>query len=338
MSYVNTIIKSIGICFPGNKIHNSYYIDHFKKQNIDITNLLSTLDRKERFICNDENETSLTMGVKAAKTALEKSNLDAKDIDMLVFVSETPEYSAPCNAIKLHNMLGTENAHVVYDMNCNCVGAIVAIDQISRNMRTNKKIKKALIICPILTSLAAKENDPLIYALFGDSACAIILENVEETEKKGFLDSIYHTDSVHHYTAAFPSCGYSNILRGNITELNEVKWSNTPFKFDFITDVWTKIINELLETNDVKTDEIEHFIFSQFSKRNIINTLKNLGVDSNDISKYTFVADEYGYTGATSPILALNRALETSVIKENSLIVLSSVGVGYSTAAILYKF
>jgi 3-oxoacyl-[acyl-carrier-protein] synthase III len=334
MPYQNVKIMSIGTYHPTNCVHNEYYIQHFKKLGMDnIEGLLGYLGRENRYITDDENENTVTMGVKAAEKALENANITADDLDMIVFVSDTPEYTAPTNALKIHNLLQAKNAHVVYDTNANCVGIITAIDQVSRYLKTNKRIRKALVVGSVLISAVAREDDPLTYACFADSGAAVLLENREEEVEGGFIDSVYRTDSSYHDTGVMPACGLSRMYREDIS-IEDKKWKSVLFDASYVPQVWTDMITELLDWHSLKPDDVDHFIFSQFAKPNIDRTLENLKADAD---KATFIAHEYGYTGVTSPIFALERAVQNGNIRDNSNIVLCSIGTGYSTTALLYR-
>lgn len=95
---------------------------------------------------------------------------------MIVFVSGTPEYFWPPNAVAIHQALGGKEEAVVYDMNAACVGMVVAVDQVSRNMLANPHIKRALVVGSEQMHRFAKEEDAVTYASFGDGAAAVLLE------------------------------------------------------------------------------------------------------------------------------------------------------------------
>lgn len=329
--YQNVRILSTGTYQPKNRIENEFYVKHYGKG---IEGLLNLVGRKYRFRSNDTSDTSISMGIEAGKQAIEKAKIEPEEIDMVVFVSDTPEYTTPSNAIKIHNSLGLKNANVVYDMNSNCVGMIVALDQVSRFMKTNKKVKKALIVSSVLISSVSREDDAFTYALFSDAAGAVILEKNEEEKERGFMASSYRTDSFQHNVAQMPWCGYSKIYNKQLEE-NDKKWMTTPFSSEYLPGVWIDLINELAEEMGFTPDNIDNYILSQFSKTLIIQTLEALKVSQN---KYTFVSEEYGYAGVVSPILALQYSIEKNKFQEGSKIIISSIGTGYTTCALLYQF
>lgn len=335
VSYQNINITGVGIYHPQNRVNNEFYIEHFNNLGIDIKGLLHYTGRKERYVANDENNTVIAMAVKAAQKALNDAKVDPEEINMIVFASDTPEYTSPCNALKVNYLLNAKNAHIVYDINSNCVGMITAMDQINAYFHSNSGIHKALIIGSQKINSVARKDDPVAYAMFGDGAAAIVLERVIEKKKRGYIDVVYHTDAKHHNMALMPYCGYSKIYNESI-DIEDKKWRVDPsFNGNFIIKAWEKMISTLINRNSISAYEIDHFIFSQFCEGHIIETLKNFDIKPD---AYTFVGDEYGYTGVASPIFALQRALNLRKIIDGSNVVFCSVGSGYTSTALLWKF
>lgn len=326
----NVIIRGTGIYLPANEVGNEYFEEHFRRLGVEVTGLMKHLNRHKRFLA-DRDESSLSMGYEAAKTVLTKFGLEAKDIDMIVFATDTPEYNVPTNALKLNQMLKAENAHRVYDMNCNCIGMLWAMDAIAGYMQQRRSVKRTLIIGSMHVSSVVRYKDSVAYPTFGDSAAALILENIQEEEKRGILDSEYLTDSDYHNTIVLPECGHSKELLYEVPkEKRRMAWN--PFDFGFLADNWAGIITRLLENNHVKLEEVQRFVFSQFSDADNQLTLEKLGVDK---EKYIFVGDKYGYTGVSSPIMALNEVWDS--LKPEGYLVFCSVAAGYSMNAVLYK-
>ncbi|QUH21736.1 ketoacyl-ACP synthase III [Alkaliphilus sp. B6464] len=335
MKHQNINIISTGIYHPQNKVHNQFFIDHFNKMEIDVEGLLNHLDREYRYLSDDPNETVITMGYGASIDALKNANIDINDIDLLVFATDTPEFTSPANAIKLLNLLGGEKIRMAYDTNTNCLGMLTALDQASRILMTNKRFKKALVVGGILFSSVSSKYDSVSYSNFGDAAAAVVLEKVEENEKRGFIDSTHVTQPTEHNNILMPRAGYSKILRDVIENEEDKKWSWLPFDGSFISDYWAKLITEVAEDNGINPIDIGHLIFSQFTLPDAKLTLKKLGINEN---KTTYVGNEYGYTGTTSPIMALHRALNTNKINKGDYVILASMGSGTTVTVLLFKF
>ena len=88
----NVLIKETGIYTPANEINNDYFAEHFRRLGVDATGLMEHLHRQKRYLA-DRDESSLSMGCEAAKNVLEKADVSPTSLDMIVFASDTPEYT-----------------------------------------------------------------------------------------------------------------------------------------------------------------------------------------------------------------------------------------------------
>lgn len=326
----NILIKDIGIYIPKNEIGNEYFIEHFRSLGMECESLMKHMNRDKRFLA-DRYESSLSMGYEAAINALNKAKISAEELDMIVFVSDTPEYNSPTNALKLNHMLKATNAHRVFDMNCNCTGMLVALDNISTYAKHYEDVNKILIVGCIHISSVVDYKDTVAYPNMGDAAAAIILESCNEENERGVLSSTYITDSSYEKFITLPACGHSRELIDKLPrDARRLSWQ--PFKLDFLAKDWTLIINQLMERHNITIDDVSYFCFSQFSHKDNLKTLENLEAD---LDKYIFVGNKYGYTGCSSPILALNEIWDKK--KETGYIIFCSVAAGCSMNAVLYK-
>lgn len=334
MNFENINLISTGVYHPKNKVDNQYFINHFNSLGMEVSGLLKHLERESRFLSDVPDETVITMGYEASIRALKEADIDIQDIDLLVFATDTPEYTSPTNAVKVLDMFGGVKIQMAYDTNTNCLGMLTAIDQASRIMMTNKRFKKALVIGSILFSSVSSKNDIISYSNFGDAAAAVVLEKSIEDEKRGFLDSVHVSQTSESKNILMPKIGFSKVIRDGIENEEDNKWSWEPFDGSFISDAWVELINELTDDNGLKPSDINHLIFSQFTLPDTRLTLEKLGLDE---SRTTYVGNEYGYTGTTSPILALDRALKTKKINSGDYITLASMGSGSLISALLFR-
>ena len=329
----NVVIKGTGVYLPSNKVYNNFFEEHFNKIGLPVTGLMNHLGRRKRYLAS-ENETSLTMAIEAAKNLISKQKISVCQPDMIVFVSDIPEYLFPTNALKIVNALEAENVSVAFDFNSNCTGMLMAMDVVANYMKGVSRIKQALIIGSFNISSIAKHDDSVVYPNFADAAAAILLEYVEEEAPSGLLDTETFVDAGYQHYVTFPKWGISKIAVENVTkEQKKLEWN--PFDMKFISDKWVELIQAVLERNCLSAADIDYFIFSQLSDYDNMLTLEKLGVKEDN--KYFFLGTEYGYTGNTCPILVLNRMWDTVAAKGN-LIIFCSVGAGYTAIVQLYRF
>lgn len=333
--FQNVHILGAGSYHPKKQVENQYFIDHFKSYQVEdhASALFKKLGRVTRTIAVD-SETSLSMAVKAAITVLTKSSINPEDIDMIISVSDTPEYLSPCCALLIKNKIQAKNAHIVFDMNANCIGMLSAMDTAARHLSTDEKLKKVLIVGTLLISPQAREDDMVAYGCTGDGAAAIILEKREDKEKRGFLGSRFFTDDQYYWSITMPACGISRITDETIS-IEEKKMLWKPFDFSFLSEKWSELITMLLSEYGYQPQDTTHYFMSQFSYADLELTMKKLQVN---MEKVTYVGDKYGYTGCTSPIMALDDRLSVERFKKDDILVFCSVASGYSMIALLYKW
>lgn len=333
--YRNAHIVGTGSYHPKTIVNGEHYENHFKKYNMSehAIGLAKKLGRNTRTLAAG-HENSITMSIEAAKKAISNAALTALDLDAIISVSDTPEYLTPCCALILKNKLQAENVTNVFDINNDCIGMITAMDIAAKYLKTDKKYKRILVVGAMNISPFAREDDLVVYSCLSDGAAAFILEAKEQAEERGVLDLRVYTDDNYNETIRFPVCGMSNITKDHVKAYDKkMQWS--PFDFSFLSDKWTELMTNLLEDNSYKSEDVSHYFMSQFSKFDLELTLNKLDVNLN---KAIFIGDKYGYTGCTSPIMALDDNLKTQKFKKDNLIVFCSVAAGYTMAALLYKW
>lgn len=330
----NAVIKDVAYYHPDNVVDNEYFIKHFDAQGVDIRHLLKSFGRRSRYLSNDPNENVLTMGVKASQILLKKVNIDPKELNLIVFSSITTEYFCPTTAAKIHEFIGAGQKCSVYDLNADCAGMLVALDQVSHCMRDNSHLKYALIIGSEQISKYAKFDDPIPYANLGDCSCAIILENISNTDS-GFIDSDSYTNTCMHDAVVLPPNGTSSFINNKDikTEDKLIQWVPASLKGAFNSAIIS--INELLCRNNLTTNDIKKYFLSQFSKKSIAKMCDQLG---EDIKKFAYIGDEFGYTGTTSPLLAFAKTVEEGELKKGDYVLFWTVGSGFTCKCILYRY
>ena len=335
MRHQNINIVGTGIYHPRHRVGNQYFIHHFEKMGKDVSGLLKHLEREYRYLSDDPDETAVTMGCHACLAALKNAGIGMEEVDLLVFATDTPEFTSPTNAIKLLDMLGGPNIQMAYDTNSNCLGMITALDQASRILMTNRRFHKALVVGSMLFSSVSSRKDVVSYSNFGDAAAAVVLKKEEEDEKRGFLDSAHYTQTSECDCIRMPKAGFSRVIRDGVEHDEDKKWYWEPFDGSFISDIWERLIRELMEDYHLKPSDLGHLIFSQFTVPDTRRTLDKLGIG---YDRTTYVGKEYGYTGTTSPVLALDRALKTGKIHRKDYVTICSMGSGTTVSVLLFRF
>lgn len=332
-------IKNIEYYTPKTKYSNEHFLKHFSDQGIDISGLLKVTGRKERYISDDYYENSLTMAIEACEKVIRTANIDVKDINSVVFVSTTPEYLAPTNAVKIHEALGlTKNANA-YDMNGNCAGMIIAMDQVCRTMKSNNRIKYSLLVGSDLLIRFSRRSEAITYSNFGESACAVLLENIEENIEDNvsdFIDSSSYVDSSLSSCINFPPAGFSKVLpidEDTSKDDRILEWINFNTDEAFASSVDS--INEILGRNNLTKDDVKLYCLSQFAKKNIDMIRESLEEPAH---KFPFVGDKFGYTAVTSPFMALADSISQGKLNRGDYVILWTVGAGVVASCVLIRY
>ena len=335
----NVIISHVGSYLPKQVLTNEHFVPHFNAKGIKSRGLYNAIGRDIRHHAA-EGENTFTMGLEAAKAVLAKSNTDVKDIDAVIFVSDAPEYLAPTTALALHSQLGTINAHYVFDMNQNCTGMIAAIDTVSRQLKTNKRLNKALLVSAFHGSLMANDDDPATYGTLSDGASAVILDVVVESKERGVLDSEYKSDPIVNpenpiwKLMVYPECGLSKLDDSSVPyKQKKLYWGHK--EAEFLPENAVVLHDWLLKNNNLKPTDVEHYIVSQFEPDIAEALNRELGIP---MDRFTSTHREKGYIGNSSPMLTYEVLLEQKDVKKGEKLIVSSIGSGYTMSAFLYQF
>lgn len=324
-------LSCIDVCHASEVVSNDIYLKHFEKQDKDVEHLLvDIMGRDKRFMFN-EQETTLSLAVKVAKSVLDKANLTGSDIDVLVYSSILSEYVAPATSILIHKELNAGRNVMCFDMNANCAGMTVALENMSNYLESSKRAKRALIIgCDDVDSLADPNNE-LCYGNYGHAACAIILEKVEE--ECGIVDAEYYINTEESHNIMYPSEGFSNFFKSKDVSELYLKW--LPFDGGACVYPAAEIAKKMLKKNGLENEDIKMFCFSQFAFINIknIRQLLDMGED-----KSIYIGNKYGYTGTTSPFIALYESIKEGKVKRGDYVIFWTIGSGSQSIVMLYKY
>lgn len=320
-------LAAVDIYHPETIRDNDYYIERFK-ENEKMQDTLEKVGRDKRYVIGNSKENSLTMAINAAEKVLKRHGIDNGDIDIIIFTSTTLEYLSPTNAMWLHSALKIKKECVCFDINANCLGMFLALEQASVLLQSKVSYKRALVVGADQLSKVGSEDKPIPSSIVGDAAAAIILEKVADNSGSGMIDRIYQTDSSFNDTIVLPPKGFSCCETAN----EKIHWSTFSGieSVDFAADA----LVELLDKHNLKMEDISCFLLSQFTKINIDILQEKMNIPW---GKIEYIGDKYGYTGANSLFLAYASRLNKGLLKKGDLIIFWTLGAGYQTGLMLWK-
>ena len=293
--------------------------------NFDLEKMVETNDEwivkrtgiSQRRIAQGEDTSEL--GTKAAKIALERANLAAKDIDAVICATISPDhFCMPSTACKIAKNLGI-NAITAFDISAACTGFIYLLE-LAKSLIENGSKKNVLIIGAEKLSKIVDWTDRTTCILFGDGAGAAVVSVGEENE---IID-------VH--TAA--DGNYANLLITPGGEEKFIKMSGNEV-FKIAVQTLTKDVVDILEKNQIPSDKIDLFIPHQANLR-IIEAVKQRLNFTNEQCVVT--VGKYGNTSSASIPMAMNDAYEAGRLKNGDLLLLDAFGGGFTWGSALLKF
>ncbi len=275
---------------------------------------------KYKYVSN-KNETALNLALSAAK----KLKFKKKDIDGLIYVTQSPEYLLPTTACILQNKLNLRNNLLAFDINQGCSGFIYGLFTAYSFLKSNQ-ISKILLICSDTYTKYVKKGDKSCETIFSDGASAILIE--KNTKQKNSF--IFGTDG-----SGFKNLIVSNSGSNYKKNLNQNLFMDGKKVFMFTMSNIPVLVSKLLKKNKLSVSKIKFFIFHQASKVVIDNLVRKLELPK---KKVFCNYEKIGNTVSSSIPIALHDLIKKKKIKKGDKLVLCGFGVGYSMAATIIEY
>ena len=264
-----------------------------------------------------ENESTVDMAYRASLKSIEKSNINAEDIDMIIVATTTPERAFPSTAVLLQNKLDIKNCFA-FDINAACTGFIYALDVADKYIKNNS-INNILVIGAEKMSALVDWSDRNTCVLFGDGAGAVIISS---SNNPGIISSTIGSNG-----------NYKDLLTVNPdSDFIEMKGNDV---FKIAVNTMGKIARETLDQHDLKIDDVDWLIPHQANSRIINAIAKKLSLPS---EKIIMTVGNHGNTSAASIPLAIDYAVESRDLKKEDTILLEAFGAGFTWGSTLLKF
>ena len=325
-----------------------YYVPENVVTNEDLSKIMDTNDewiqertgiQERRHIIRGE-DTTTSMGVKAAKIAIERSGIAKEDIDFIIFATLSPDYYFPGSGVLVQRDLELKNIGAL-DIRNQCSGFVYAVSIADQYIKSGM-YKNILIIGSEVqsTGLDITNRGRGVSVIFGDGAGAAILSR-EEDLSKGILSTHLHSEGQHAEELCVKAPGMgsrwvTDILADNDPEDDSYyAVMNGQFVFKNAVVRFAEVINEGLEANGLQVSDIDMLIPHQANLRisQFIQKKFNLTDDQvfNNIQKY-------GNTTAASIPIALTEAWEQGKIKSGDTVVLAAFGSGFTWGSVIIKW
>jgi 3-oxoacyl-[acyl-carrier-protein] synthase-3 len=271
---------------------------------------------KERRIAAPE-EALTDMALPAARAALAQADVDAKDIDLLVCATVTPDMMFPTSSAILADALEAPHA-AAYDLLAGCTGFMYAVAQ-AYGMIAAGLAQRALVVGGDVLSRILDWTDRSTLVLFGDGAGAVVLERVD---RPGFLGFELGADGGGGIHLSLPGSGSRKL---EDAEANGYVHMNGREVFKFATRVLVSSAEAVLETCGVSVEEVDVYVPHQANVRIMDHAAQKLGIPR---ERMVVNVDRYGNTSSGSIPLALADAQRDGRLRKGDLVLMTGMGAG----------
>jgi len=338
-----------------------YYVPKNVYTNNDLTRFMDTSDEwiqertgiKERRYADRIGETTTTMGVEAAKIAIERANITNEDVDFIIFATLSPDYYFPGCAVLLQREMGMKEVGAL-DIRNQCSGFIYALSIADQFVKTGM-YKNVLVVGSEKHSFALdfSTRGRAVSVIFGDGAGAVVVQPTTE-DGKGILSTHLHSDGTDAEKLAMYYPGASSGIwldkmpdwpdqeLGGLLMTKEMLEDGTAFPnmdgqavFKKAVVKFPEVIHEALAKNNLKTNDISLLIPHQANLRISQFVQKTLGLREDQVFNNI---QKYGNTTAASIPIALCEAWEEGKIKEGDLVCLAAFGAGFTWGSALIRW
>ncbi len=291
--------------------------------------LMSRTGIRERHIVEKGVATS-DLAVEAAKKALAQRGLLPTDLEAIIVGTVTPDMFFPSTACLVQNKLGAKGVWG-FDLSAACSAFVYAL-QTGAQFIASGAHKKVMVIGADVMSSILDYTDRATCVLFGDGAGAVILEPAED-DSVGIIDFIHEVDGSGGCSLFMPGGGSLNpSTHETVDKKMHYVHQDGGAVFKFAVRKQLEVCEKLLERNGLKVSDIDVFIPHQANKRIITATAERLGLPE---EKIVINIDRFGNTTAGTIPLAMNTAIEEGKLKKGNLVLLASVGAGFTVGATL---
>jgi 3-oxoacyl-[acyl-carrier-protein] synthase-3 len=331
----NILIKGVSTCIPSNKklisnleLLNVHEAAKFSKN----TGIISRYEAGDSICASD-------LCYEAANSLLKKLNWNTNEVNVLIFVSQTPDFILPATSNLLQNRLGLSNDCFCLDVSLGCSGYVYGMSLIS-NLLQNPSFKKGLLLVGDTITKLTSPRDKSVFPLFGDAGSATAVEfNSSKSTKISFLtgvdgsgdNAIKITHGAGRNRIDENSLKYSKIDE-NENERREIDLKlNGLDVFNFAIKIVPKTINQLLNEIKLNREEIDCYVFHQANLFMNETIRKKLKIASHQCINSI---EEFGNTNGASIPLTLCVNYKEKI--PNGNFIMCGFGVGLSWGAFHY--
>lgn len=338
LKYDGVGITAMAAAVPHTVIKNYDYTEYFPADQVkEVVDKVGIYER--RFA--DANTCSSDLCYAAAERLLTDYHVNRNEIDLLVFISQTPDYRMPSTSILLQHRLGLPNSCIAFDINLGCAAFCYGLSVIYGMMESGC-IRKALLLDGETRSKVYSPKDRRSAFIFGDAGVAALIERDNKFSKSWFSlnsdgsrgDLIMIKGGGYRFPSSVETLKEKIVDEyGNIRN-DEQGYMRGGDVFKFVIQEIPRDIKNTMEIAGMSKDDFDYIVFHQAN--NFINSYitKKMKLD---IDKIPSTIAKYGNTSSVSVPLTIVSELQGK-LDGNKYLLLSAFGVGMSWATAIVPF
>jgi len=293
--------------------------------------IVSRTGIRERRIAGPQ-DTTASLGLEAARKAIEVADISPGEIDLIIVATSTPEHLFPATACMIQDALGARKAGA-FDLLAACTGFIYALSLASQAI-TSGAMNTVLVIGSETMSRIVNWEDRGTCILFGDGAGAFVLRGSEQ--RGGVLATLLRSDGSGADLLSVPAGGSRKptsieTLRDNLHTVQ----MNGPEVFRFATTVMVDACRKVVADAGLRMSEIDRIVPHQANERIVAAAARGLKLP---VDRFVLNLERYGNTSTASIPIALCEAVAAGTIKPNTNIVFVAFGGGLTWGAALVRW
>lgn len=284
--------------------------------------------RERRF--RTEKDTTSSMSIAASQQALQVAGITAKDLDLIIVATSSPDYLVPSVASQVQNMLGAECG--AFSLVAGCSGWVYGLTTASQFIMSGA-YNRILVVGVEIISFALDFTDRTTCILFGDAAAATVIEASDEPG--GLLSYELGSDGSGAKFLYVPDGGSTSpITQATVDERRQYIRMDGTEVFKFAVRTLASSLKRTVFEAGLTPEDIDLFIPHQANARIIEAAARQMRVP---LEKFYMNLDRYGNTSAASVPLAMVEAIEEGRLKDGDLVALCAFGAGLTWAAAVVK-
>jgi len=328
---MNTVITGMHYCLPKKRLTNDELVSRFGERQI--KSIVKMAGVQERRVV-EAGETASDLAYLAAIRLLAGRGIDPKEIDLLIFASQTADYQIPATACVLHGRLGLDANCAAFDINLGCTSYPYSLS-VAHSMILSGVAHKALVLNADALTTVIHPLDRGLVPLHGDGAAATLLEPASGSG--GFVGFLLGTDGSGYQHLIIPASG-ARIRRtdeskqeirdeSGIIRTKEHLYMNGPAVFHFSIYKVPEVIKQALNRFNLTINDLDLVLLHQANKTMVDQIYRVLEVPPE--KRFYFMEKVGNLSGASTPTL-LAEAWRQNRLRPGTRTLLASFGVGLS--------